>query len=118
MSELKTSPLPWKPDPELRVFIEDAKGVDVCLVLGAKGQPWEANAQFILATRLLVEALKALGVHPFQLEDGTPAHGYCFCPQPHPGVPEDEHTGECRDAREALKAAGEPLVTVSPMEGE
>ncbi len=111
------SPFPWKTDAQFPRFIVDDMGGDVCVVTG-EGERLVANRARILATGPLTEALQALGIHPFQMEDGTPAHGYCFCPQPHPGVPEDEHTGECRDARKALKAAGVPLVTVSPGEAD
>ena len=114
MSDLAASPAPWKRDPQHPAFIMDAKGQDVCLIMAGAGQSADANGDFIIASRRLAEALQALGIHPFQMEDGTPAHGYCFCPQPHPGVPANEHTGECRDARRALKKAGVELVTLSP----
>lgn len=110
------SPFPWKPCPEVESFVVDANGVDVCLLLSSKKQPVKANRRFILASGPLASALQALGIHPFEMEDGTPAHGYCFCPQPSPGALEPEHTGQCREARAALEDAGVPLVTVSPEE--
>ena len=116
MSRIDASPAPWKRDPQHPAFIMDANDRDVCLMLHAAEQPAEANGNLIIAAHPLVVALQALGIHPFQMEDGRPAHGYCFCPQQHPGVPEDEHTGECRDARKALEEAGVTLVTVSPEE--
>jgi len=45
----------------------------------------------------LLEALEALGVMP---------DGYCFCygSRRDPTKPEEEHTGECREAREAISS--------------
>ena len=113
MSDLKTSPFPWKPAAEWEKFVADPDGRDVCLMMQTTTQEaMHANRALIMAAGPLAVALQALGIHPFQRGDGTPAHGYCFCPESRLGVTEDEHTGECRDARKALEAAGVPLVTV------
>ncbi len=42
----------------------------------------------------LVEALQALGVTPYDY--------YCFCPPEMGFVHSGDHTGECRDAQQAL----------------
>ena len=119
MSDLNTSPFPWKPDETLDRFVVGAEGRDVCLMMQTTTrEALHANRALIMASGSLAVALQALGIHPFQMEDGTPAHGYCFCPQSRLDVPGDEHTGECRDARKALEAAGVPLVTVFEGEGD
>ena len=117
MTEFGAVRLPWRPCEKLERFIVDADGKDVCLMIGYHlPERMIANSALILSAGAVARALRALGNHSFQMEDGTPARGYCFCPQPHPGVPEEEHTQECRDARMALKKAGVPLVTVIPEE--
>ena len=117
MSDLNTSPFPWKPDETMASFIADAEGRDVCLMMQTTTlEAMHANRALIMASGPLAVALQALGIHPFGLEDGTPAHGYCFCPQSRLEATEDEHTGECRAARQALEEAGVPLVKVGPEE--
>ena len=58
-----------------------------------------ANAHLIAAVLELLETLKAVGSTPW---------GYCFCP-PSMGdmkdKPDDDHCGECREARLAIRAA-------------
>ena len=57
----------------------------------------------------MLDAFEALGVQPYVVGlDGQCEHGYCFClPEQgrDPGKPKDHHTGECRDARAAIRKA-------------
>ncbi len=51
------------------------------------------------AAPALVEALEALGVTPYDY--------YCFCPPEMGFVSSGDHTGECREAQQALGLAQE-----------
>ena len=52
-------------------------------------------------TTELLEVLKAIGAYPW---------GYCFCPPAMGdmvGTPDEDHCGECREARTAIRKAEE-----------
>lgn len=73
--------------------------IAICDTDNAGPRRYRANARMMAASKDLLVALKAIGTLP---------EGYCFCSVNRDATrPDDEHQGECRDARAAILKAQE-----------